>query len=137
MPVNLDLPALEQRRDSILAELQTIGDMRRGSLVHRYMQCSTPTCRCHQDRQPRHGPYFMFVCHVNGKRTSRSLPKAAAARVQAQLDEYRRFRRLSSDLLAINEQLCDARLPAEAVANANKTVRRNSPARSKTKSSTS
>lgn len=117
MSANPDLQALEQRRDAILAELQTIGDMRPGSLTHRYMQCGKSTCRCQQPGHPGHGPYFVFARQVDGKRTSRSLSKSAAARVQAQLDEYQRFARLSSELLAVNEQLCDARLRTDAAAD--------------------
>ncbi len=110
MPATPDISALEQNRRSILAELAAIGDMRPGSLVHRYMKCSTPSCRCRQEGDPGHGPYFLLVRNIDGKRTSRSLPTAAAAAVQTQLDEYQRFRRLTAALVELSEQLADARL---------------------------
>ncbi len=111
MPTGPPIPTLEQNRRSILAELFAIGDMRPGSLVHRYMKCSTPTCRCWQEGDPGHGPYFLLVRNLDGKRTSRSLPSAAATTVQSQLDEYQRFRRLTAELVDVCEQLADARLP--------------------------
>ncbi len=49
------------------------------------MKCSTSTCRCRQEGDPGHGPYYLLVRNLEGKRTSRSLPTAAAATVQAQL----------------------------------------------------
>ncbi len=110
MPDTPTIPALEQQRERILGALATLGDMRPGSLVQRYMQCGRATCHCQQEGDPGHGPYFVFVRDVDGKRTSRSLSKAAAAIVQPQLAEYQRFRRLSSALLAVSEQLADARL---------------------------
>ena len=111
MPTGPPVPTLEQNRRSILAELFAIGDMRPGSLVHRYMKCSTPTCRCWQEGDPGHGPDFLLVRNLDGKRTSRSLPSAAATTVQSQLDEYQRFRRLTAELVDVCEQLADARLP--------------------------
>ena len=114
-PESPDIPALEQRRDSILAALTTIGDMRPGSLVRRFMKCSKPTCRCHDKDHPGHGPYYVLARNVNGKRTSRTVPDASVPAVQAQVDAFQRFRRLSAELVAVSEQLADARLgPAAA-----------------------
>lgn len=111
MPDTPNITSLQQQRERILAELAALGEMRPGSLVHRYMKCSTPSCRCRQQGDPGHGPYFVLVRDVGGKRTSRSLSKAAAAAVQPQLDEYQRFRRLTAALVEVSEQLADARLP--------------------------
>ena len=110
MPDSSNITSLEQHRQRILADLAALGDMRPGSLSHRFMKCSTPSCRCQQEGNPGHGPYFVLVRDVGGKRTSRSLSKAAAAAVQPQLDEYQRFRRLSAALVEVSEQLADARL---------------------------
>ncbi len=138
MPNTPDITSLELHRSGILAELAAIGDMRPGSLVHRYMKCSTSSCRCHQAGDPGHGPYYLLVRNVDGKRTSRSLPAAVAVPVQAQLDEYQRFRRLSAELVEVSERLADARLrPAGTDPRTEakkKPVRRSSPPPSKPKS---
>ena len=109
MPDSPNITSLEQQREHILSQLAALGDMRPGSLVHRYMKCSTPSCRCRQEGDPGHGPYVVLVRDVGGKRTSRSLSKAAADAVQPQLDEYQRFRRLTAALVEVSEQLADAR----------------------------
>lgn len=46
MPSDDNIPTLEQRRESILAELAAIGDLRPGSLAQRYIRCGSPGCRC-------------------------------------------------------------------------------------------
>ena len=94
------IQALEQRRDSILAALATLGDMRPGSLVHRFLKCSTQSCRCHDKDDPGHGPYSLLVRQVNGKRTSRSVPAASIDTVQAQADNFPHFRSLTAELVA-------------------------------------
>ena len=133
-----DIPALERSRHGILRQLDGLGDMRPGSLVHRYMQCGSPTCRCRQQGNPGHGPYFVLVRHVDGKRTSRSLPADTARIVQTQLDEYQRFRNLIAELSTVSEQLADARLPATRSdtpgAGKKKPARRSSSPPSKTRS---
>ena len=101
---------LQQRRDRILDQLASLGDLRPGSLVHRFMRCSTPTCRCHKQGDPGHGPYYVLARNVDGKRTSRSLPASAAAATESQIAEYQRFRRLSAELVEVSERLCDAQL---------------------------
>lgn len=137
MTASDDIPDLEQRRESILRELAAIGDLRPGSLVHRYMKCGSPSCRCRRKGERGHGPYFILVRNVGGKRTSRSVPAAAATETQAQVDECRRFRRLCAALIEVSEQLCDARLAAGTAAGAaqkKKPAHSNSPPRSRPRS---
>lgn len=83
LPAAYDVPALENRRESILSELAHTGDLRPGSLVHRYMKCGSPACRCRKKGERVHGPYFVLVRTVRGKRTLRSVPATAAAATQA------------------------------------------------------
>ena len=60
-------------------------------------------------------PYYVLARNVNGKRTSRTVPDASVPAVQAQVDAFQRSRRLSAELVAVSEQLADARLgPAAA-----------------------
>lgn len=138
MPDAPNITSLQQQRERILGELAALGDMRPGSLVHRYMKCGNPACRCRQEGNPGHGPYFVLVRDVGGKRTSRSLSQAAAQAVQPQLDEYQRFRRLTAALVEVSEQLADARLPHSGGdtqgAAKKKPARRSSSPRSRTRS---
>ena len=101
---------MEERRDHIRSALTAIGDLRPGSLRHRYQKCGKPNCRCKQAGHPGHGPYFVLLCEVAGKKTTRSIPAARVDETRAQVDECQRLRRLTGELIEVSEQLCDARL---------------------------
>jgi hypothetical protein len=48
-----------------------------------------------------------------GKTRTKIIPVDAVERTQAQIAEFRRFRRLSHELVAVSERICDARLASE------------------------
>jgi hypothetical protein len=61
------------------AELAETKPMRRASLSERMVKCSKPGCRCREDPDGRHGPYFSLTRAVGGKTQSRLLTKEQAA----------------------------------------------------------
>jgi hypothetical protein len=108
---------LEHRRARLRASLAAVGDLRPGSLVGRYRKCGKPGCHCAQARAVGHGPSWSLTRAVDGKTVTQVIPGGpAVARTQAQLAEYRRFRRLSRELIEVSAQLCDAQLRAPAAA---------------------
>ena len=108
-----DVTALQQRLNSALADLSSTGDMRPGSLVRRYIKCSTPTLLLLPGMRSRPWPQCLPVHNADGKRNSRSIPADTSATVEARLDAYRRFRSLTAAFLDICEWLADARLPSK------------------------
>ncbi len=40
------LADLERRRNELVEQMASLGDMRRGSLTERYIPCGKPGCRC-------------------------------------------------------------------------------------------
>lgn len=103
---------LEKRRAELLAELASVGDFRPGSLVGRYRRCGKPTCHCATDTAGGHGPSWSLTRQVAGKTVTRIIPAGAVEQTQQQLDEYRRFRHLTRELVEVSERLCEARLSA-------------------------
>ena len=117
------LEELERRQGELKAQLSTVQDMRRGSLVARYRKCGKPRCCCAEKAHSGHGPSFSLTWQADGKTRTKIIPQAAAERTKAQIAEFRRFRRLSRELVEVSERICDARLesePAEAQATAKK-----------------
>ena len=114
MAASPEVDALEAQRDRIRQQLGSIGDLRSGTLVSRYMKCGKPNCRCAQDGAKGHGPYWLLLREVNGKKSSRSIPAAALDATREQLAEGRCLRQLASELFDVSEALCDARLKAGA-----------------------
>jgi hypothetical protein len=104
------LATLEQRRSSILMQILELGDFRGGSITAINGRCGKPNCRCHQPNQPGHGPNFRLTRKVDGKTVSESFSSAAELRkAQREVESFHRFRRLSQELLEVNEIICRAR----------------------------
>ena len=104
------LTTLEQRRSDILSRILRLGDFRSGSITAIKGRCGKPSCRCHQPGQPGHGPNFRLTRKVNGKTMSESFSSSAELRkAQREVESFHRFRRLSQELLEVNEKICRAR----------------------------
>lgn len=113
--MTISLAALEQQRSSLQSQLAELGDFRAGSITGTGGHCGNPRCHCHRANDPGHGPYYRLTRKVNGKTVTETFSTAAALRkAQREVEEYHRFRRLSQELLEVNEQICRLRpAPAE------------------------
>ncbi len=114
---------LEQRRDELKRELSRVQDMRRGSLVERYRKCGKASCACAGPQADGHGPCWSLTWQEDGKTSTRVIPAATVERTRSQIQEYRRFRGLTRELVKLSEQICERQLAhdkAEAQATAKK-----------------
>ena len=109
-----DIEILTEQRDALLADLAGLGDLRPGTLQPRYRKCGKPTCHCAREGDPGHGPKWVLVSRVAGRTRNWTIPDAAVRRTREQLDACRRFRELTRELIAVGDELCQARLDAEA-----------------------
>ena len=90
--------------------LATPAPMRRGSVSKRSMKCGHKQCRCHQDAQARHGPYYSLTRMEGGKTRSRYLNAQQAALAEQQIEAGQAFRRRVEDYWEACEQWADAQL---------------------------
>lgn len=104
------LKGLEERREQMREELAEIGDMRQGSLLKQYRKCGKAQCRCSIEKSYSHGPSFSLTKKVKGKTVTRGIPKGAVGSTEEQIARLREFRRLSQEFLAVNEEICEAKL---------------------------
>src|SRR2546427_8807834 len=74
-------------------ELAQARPMRRGSLSERYMKCGQVSCRCQQDLEARHGPYFSLTRGAGGTTRSRYLSEAQAKLARVQIEAGQQFRK--------------------------------------------
>jgi len=129
---------LAARRQALKAAIGELGDLRPGQLTARFRKCGKPNCHCATPGDPGHGPSFSLTRAVAGKTVTRIIPAGpAVAQTQAQLEEYRRFRALSHELVKVSEALCEASLkqpPAAVDAAKKKGSKKTSRPRSRTKS---
>jgi len=104
------LPELEAERSRILRQFTTLGDLRAGSICAVARRCGKPTCHCGKPNDPGHDPQIRLTRKVDGKTVAESFPSPAACRkTQAEIDEYHRLQKLSAELIAVNEKICQAR----------------------------
>ena len=124
-----DIDVLTGQRDALLAELAAVGDLRPGTLQERYRKCGKPTCHCAREGDPGHGPKWVLVSHVAGRTRNWTIPDEAVQRTREQLDECQRFRELTRELIAVGDELCQARLEADAPGTPGKRGRPAAPSR--------
>jgi hypothetical protein len=80
---------------------------RHGFSFLRPFNCRSP----HQANDPGHGPYYRLTRKVEGKTVTETFSTDVALRkAQREVAEYHRFRRLSQELLEVNEQICRLRV---------------------------
>ncbi|MGH9448403.1 MAG: DUF6788 family protein [Terriglobia bacterium] len=104
------LPALEKDRSQVVRQITQLGDFRPGSILGVMGRCSKPNCHCAQADDPGHGPNFRLTAKVDGKTVAETLSSPAALRkAQREVEEFRRFQRLSAELTAVNEKICRLR----------------------------
>jgi hypothetical protein len=120
-PVTTSLEALREKRDQLTASLAHIDDLRPGFLTARFRKCGKPNCHCTQKGSPGHGPSYSLTHRIGGKTITQVIPQGPAIeRTKAQIAEYRRFRYLVRELIAVSEQICSAQLRDVQTVSTNK-----------------
>ena len=111
------LDGLVAHRQHLLDEIGAIGDLRPGSLKARFRKCGKPNCHCAADDHPGHGPQWSVSRLVKGRMRSRAVPPWALEDARLQVDECRRLRGLTAELIEVSGAICERRLaerrPAE------------------------
>jgi hypothetical protein len=108
--MSTSLSELEAQRERLKQQMSGLGDLRPGSLVERYRKCGKPNCHCAQPEEPGHGPSWSLTRDVKGKTTTKIIPKEFVPRTREQIEEYQRLRHLTSELVEVNEKICEARI---------------------------
>ena len=99
------------------AELAEPRPMRRGSVSVRSMKCGRMGCRCQDEPEARHGPYYSLTRAEGGKTQSRYLSAEQAALVRQQVEAGQQFRRHVDAYWEACEQWADAELKAPEAAS--------------------
>jgi hypothetical protein len=129
--MSTSLAELEAARRTLLQQFTGLGDMRRGSVSAFTRKCGKPNCHCAQPNDPGHGPQYRLTRNLNGKTTTETFASATALRkARREVEEFHRFRELSRELLAVNEQICQRRPVGETLS----AVEKKRPKRSSRKS---
>jgi hypothetical protein len=96
MPAQIE--TLRQKRDHVLHDLQTIDQLRRGSLSKQFFKTAS-------GQTGRRGPYFILQGFFHGKKFSQRIPAEEAPKVQEQVDNYRRFQTLAEQYVSLSDEI--------------------------------
>jgi hypothetical protein len=134
------LEELEEQRRQLYRQLGEIGDLRRGIISVNYRKCGKPNCACAQKGHRGHGPQYLWNTTVGGKSRAANVRLGPELeKVQQEIENYRRFVKLTKELVEINEKICQQR-PVREIRDEQelealkKTLSRQFGKRSKTKS---
>jgi len=116
-------------------ELAEPKPMRRGSVSERSMKCGRKECRCQEDPQARHGPYYSLTRAKGGRTNSRYLSVEQAALAHEQVEAGQQFRKQMEAYWQACEQWADAELEDTQAASQEAAKKRASKRRSKRRSS--
>jgi len=101
--MNETLRRVRQRRKELLAELATLEQMRRGSLVPQMFEALRK-----DGTKVRRGPYTLYTSKDKGKTVSRRITKPQEVlHYQEQIKAFRRFEALTNELVRIGEKISD------------------------------
>lgn len=101
--------ALRSQRDAVLAQIQQIDHLRRGSLSRQFFQ----TRRA--GKLVESGPYFVLQSSLQGKKCSQRIPAAQAEAVAQQVENYRRFTVLAEEFVTLSDQITQAESAPDGV----------------------
>ena len=119
----------------LAARLAEPKPMRRGSVSERSMKCGQTGCRCQQDPQARHGPYYSLTRGAGGKTQSRYLSAEQAEVARRQVEAGQQFREHVEAYWQACERWADAQLEAPEAALREAAKKGGSKRRSKPRSS--
>ena len=83
-----------ERIARIQAALGAIDYLCSGTLLRRMKMCGKPGCRCTEDPDARHGPYYESGHMKDGKLVHRTVTAEQAALLQRAIANYRKAKKL-------------------------------------------
>jgi hypothetical protein len=104
------LEELEERRQQLYRQLAEVGDLRRGIISVNYRKCGKPNCACTRKGHPGHGPQYLWNTTVGGKSRAANVRLGTELeKVQQEIENHRRFVKLTKELVEVNEKICQKR----------------------------
>ena len=90
------------RYDALKPAVLTLGPIRRGSLVRRFMPCGKPGCGCQASPPALHGPYYQWTRKVRGKTVTVRLTREEAQLFEEWISNGRQLDRIVAQMEAVS-----------------------------------
>src|SRR5271169_6751103 len=115
--MNATFSQLEQRREQILQQIDSIDRLRRGSLSRQFFK------KPRSDSKAQQGPYYVLQGYIQGEKFSQRVAAQQAPQIEPLVTNYKRFVQLAEEFVSVTDQI--TRL-VEAQPDAKKNYRRRS-----------
>jgi hypothetical protein len=102
------------------AELLRLGLAVPGTIRKTYLLCGKKECACASKGGQPHGPYYFWTRKVNGKLTSKSIPKDKLRLYEGWIENRREFERLMKEVLEFGQEIAANLQPDAAIGNSKK-----------------
>jgi hypothetical protein len=103
-----DLPAEYER---IKAKLLGLGLVIPGTIRETYLQCGKKTCACAAKDGSPHGPYYFWNRKMDGRLTSKSLPRDKLSLYEGWISNRRKLEEIVQELLDFGSRFATDRPP--------------------------
>jgi len=98
----MQIKNIKKEIENIKRKLQTIDEMRPGSLSKQYNVCGKPECRCKDPKAPqKHGPYFQLSYAHKGKSTTQFIRPSFVKKIEKQIANYKAFKQLTQEWISL------------------------------------
>ena len=76
------------------------GPILSGTISIAHAKCGKATCRCRQDSNYLHGPYYRWTGWINGKPTTKTVTEEVARECQKRIENYKDLQKKIDDTVA-------------------------------------
>ena len=83
-----------RRIDKLRHEIASIDLICAGSLIERMKKCGKPNCRCADDPDARHGPYYEWSRLIDGHMVHKVISAEQARQLQSAIENHRKLQNL-------------------------------------------
>jgi hypothetical protein len=102
----------QTRFEALKREIITLGFVRPGSLVRRWMPCGNPACRCMGKPPLLHGPYNQWTHKIGGRTRTIRLSDEQARLCQEWVQNHKKLKRLLRQMEQLSLKETDRALGA-------------------------
>jgi hypothetical protein len=92
------LRRIREQLEEVKSEIGRIGFVVQGSVTERWKKCGKPACRCHDDPNEWHGPYYQWSWKSGGRTSSVALSEEQAALCRQWVRNNRDLERIAKRL---------------------------------------
>ena len=98
----------QKKYSSLRKKIENIGFVCTGSVFSTFKRCGNPNCRCHKDKNARHGPYNIWTRKVKAKTITRTLTDEQAKFCRKCIQNMRKLETILEKMRDISVQCVES-----------------------------